>query len=125
MKRFSNILTSFFLSLIVVWMGVGITIIRCAHTGMIEDPMSAMQEIDPHCNQPMKSDCMKVLVYKLAPTSRVQTSTIDFQVLQPVILLFRSVVLPQVQIVSVESVVSYLRHSPPRAYLNLLRVLLI
>ena len=80
MKRTTNIILSFILSLMIVWIGSGIMTVVCEHTGLVS---VAHQTSKRHCNDADANHCMKLQMKTLSPTDMVPTG---FHHLQPVLL---------------------------------------
>ena len=131
MKRFGHIILSVLLSVSILLIGSGISITRCSHTGTVkvmtaigDNRMSDMDGMD--CS--MTSKCMTVTHLELSPTITAQTTSIDFHVLQPVLAVLPSLALECLQPTACKATVQPRQEvwkSPPRAYLNLIQVLLI
>jgi len=72
--------------------------------------------------------CLTVKHVQLSPTLTAQTITYDFHVLQPLLAVFPGLVAEWMQPTTCKVLVQPIhavRKSPPRDYLNLIRVLLI
>lgn len=76
MKKCSYILLSVLLSVMLLFMGSGVTFMRCAHTGTVKmmtalsgDNLGGMADMD--CS--MTSKCMSVTHVELSPTVAAQT----------------------------------------------------
>jgi hypothetical protein len=131
MMRVLHILLSVLLSVTILFMGSGITITRCSHTGTVRVMTavidSGMGDMDGMgCS--MSSPCMSVTHMKLSPTDAAQTVTFDFQALQPVLAVLPCLVAEWLQPTPAKATVRpvfAVWKSPPRAYLNLIRILLI
>lgn len=131
MKKCSYILLSVLLSVMLLFMGSGVTFMRCAHTGTVKmmtalsgDNLGGMADMD--CS--MTSKCMSVTHVELSPTVAAQSVDYDFHVVQPLLALLPSLVaawLVPTEDKAVERFVPVAWKSPPRDYLNLIRVLLI
>ena len=146
MKRTANIFSSIFLSILIVWIGGGIALLHCAHTGMTE-LMAFNQESsgeccmeDPACEnkpcceshegqsfscKPMPG-CIDVEVLKLSPTTRSSVSSFDFTqvpVLVPLCNFVDNVEPMAAAVGRVAWIARNVWHEPPRGYLALLRVL--
>ena len=80
MKRTTNIILSFILSLMIVWIGSGIMTVVCEHTGSVS---VAHQSSKRHCNDADANHCMRLQIRTLSPTDMVPTG---FHHLQPVLL---------------------------------------
>lgn len=115
------------MSFIIVWMGTGVVLMKCEHTGKLALPIAMQQNDD--CLVMQHEGCMSIIVSKLTPTNQVQSASFDFKPIQLLLLsLFVTVssLLP-LPIVAEErkKILSYKWHSPPRQYLNKLTILLI
>ena len=131
MKRSAHILLSLLLAVTLLYIGSGITIMRCAHTGTVKvmtaigsTSMGAMDDMG--CD--MTSKCMSVTHIELSPTVTVQQVTYDFHAVQPLLAILPSLVAGWMQPTASQAVVQPVREvwkSPPRDYLNFIQVLLI
>jgi hypothetical protein len=128
MKKFCHILLSMLLSMTILFIGSGVTITRCAHTGTIKvmtvfnnGGMDGMS-----CN--MNADCMSMEHVELSPTNMAQTVSYDFHVFQPLLAVLPSLVAEWLVTPENKAEVQFCQEvwkSPPRDYLNLISVLLI
>ena len=128
MKKFSHICLSVLLSMALLFIGSGITVTRCAHTGTLKvmtvfnsGGMDGM-----NCN--MNASCMTTEHFELSPTNMAQTVTYDFHVMQPLLAILPSLVAEWLVPTEIKAVVQFVPQvwkSPPRDYLNFIRVLLI
>jgi len=128
MEKFGNILLSLLLSMLILFFGSGITIIRCAHMGTLRmvtifnsDGMGDMS-----CD--MNAVCMSTEHYELSPSNIAQANGYDFHAVQPLLAVLPSLVaewLVPVEIKFDRQFVPLVWKSPPRDYLNLIQVLLI
>ena len=128
MKKFSHICLSLLLSMTILFIGSGVTITRCAHTGTLRvmtvfngGGMDGMS-----CN--MNASCMTTEHFELSPTNMAQTVTYDFHVMQPLLAILPSLVaewLVPTEHKAVSQFIPQVWKSPPRDYLNFIRVLLI
>lgn len=128
MKKFSHICLSLLLSLTILFIGSGVTITRCAHTGTLKvltvfnsGGMDSMS-----CD--MNASCMTSEHFELSPTNMAQTVTCDFHVSQPLLAILPSLVaewLVPSENKAVCQFVPQVWKSPPRDYLNIIQVLLI
>lgn len=131
MKKCSYILLSVLLSAVLLFMGNGVTFMRCAHTGTVRmmtalagDNMGDMAGMD--CS--MTSKCMSVTHVELSPTVSAQSVDYDFHVVQPLWAVLPSLVaewLTNTEDKAVAQFIPVAWKSPPRDYLSLIRVLLI
>ena len=128
MKKFSHICLSLLLSMTLLFIGSGITITRCAHTGTLKvmTLFNSNNEGDMSCD--MNASCMTTEHFELSPTNMAQTVTYDFHVMQPLLAVLPSLVaewLVPAEHKAVSQFVPQVWKSPPRDYLNFIRVLLI
>ena len=128
MKKFSHICLSLLLSMTLLFIGSGITITRCAHTGTLKvmTVFNSNSMGDMSCD--MNSSCMTTEHFELSPTNMAQTVTYDFHVMQPLLAVLPSLVaewLVPTERKAVSQFVPQVWKSPPRDYLNFIRVLLI
>ena len=127
MKRSLNILMALMLSLMVVYLSVGTTVMHCLHydkvmVGMVTDCCRGKlgAQVNKHC--------MEVELVKLSPTVSIQH--LDFDV-APVFAGIAPALwqkLPRPVICSIQKARYWnlnVPHSPPRAYLALLNILII
>ena len=131
MKRPFNIMMALMLSLMVVYMSVGTTVMHCACTdkimvGAVEDCCQKRSLGHDCCHG--HQHCMDVKLVKLPATLSVQK--MDSQAAPPFagILPSRWLTLPRPVISSIQEARLWDRnvpHSPPRAYLKLLNTLII
>ncbi len=126
MRKSVNILLSILLSVMIVWIGSGVLMTVCEHTGNIS---VAEKMRTRHCNDPDASHCMKMQLVKLSPTNTVQTAIHHLQPIQLSLLpqLATSCTLLPLPVLTKapERILAYCWHSPPRQYLHLLTTLLI
>lgn len=125
MKQVLNIITTVLLSLMVVYMGVGVALVHCSHTG--KETSMAVLEQPGKCHEPMTGKCMKVQVHKLSAQQVASSHAFNFHAFQP--LLF-TVILPHFSVVSPfvsgsAEYGAYVCHIPPRSYLSFIRILII
>ena len=128
MKKFSHICLSLLLSMTLLFIGSGITITRCAHTGTLKvmTVFNSNSMGDMSCD--MNSSCMTTEHFELSPTNMAQTVTYDFHVMQPLLAVLPSLVaewLVPIEHKAVSQFIPQVWKSPPRDYLNFIRVLLI
>lgn len=128
MKKFSHICLSVLLSMTLLFIGSGITVTRCAHTGTLKvmTVFNSGSMGDMSCN--MNASCMTTEHFELSPTNMAQTVAYDFHVMQPLLAILPSLVaewLDPTEIKAVARFVPRVWKSPPRDYLNLISVLLI
>lgn len=126
MKKFSHIILSTLLSMTILAIGVGVDVVRCNCSGMTKVVLCGTDVEDKDCMP--NEGCMTVEHVQLSPTLEMQTVAFDFHVLQPVFSILPSLVAEWMQPVISKAMVQPFRvvwKSPPRAYLNLIQVLLI
>ena len=128
MKKFSHICLSLLLSMTLLFIGSGITITRCTHTGTLKVMTVFNSGVmdDMSCN--MNSSCMTTEHFELSPTNMAQTVTYDFHVMQPLLAILPSLVAEWLVPTENKAVVQFIPQvwkSPPRDYLNFIQVLLI
>lgn len=131
MKKCVHILLSLLLSMTILFIGNGLNIMRCAHSGTVRvmtamgtNSMGDMGNMD--CS--MTSKCMTVTHVELSPTLAGQQVTTDFQVLQPLLTVLPSFASEWLCPATCKVIVQPVRlvwKSPPRDYLNFIRILLI
>ena len=128
MKKFSHICLSLLLSITLLFIGSGITITRCAHTGTLKVMTVFNSNSMGNMSCDMNASCMTTEHFELSPTNMVQTVTYDFHVMQPLLAVLPSLVaewLVPTERKAVSQFVTQVWKSPPRDYLNFIRVLLI
>ena len=128
MKKFSHICLSLLLSMTLLFIGSGITITRCAHTGTLKVMTVFNSNSMSNMSCDMNASCMTTEYFELSPTNMAQTVTYDFHVMQPLLAVLPSLVaewLVPAEHKAVSQFVPQVWKSPPRDYLNFIRVLLI
>ena len=128
MKKFSHILLSVLLSMTILFIGSGVTITRCAHTGTLKvmTVFNSGAMGDMSCS--MNAPCMTMEHVELSPTNIAQTVTYDFHVFQPLLAVLPSLVAEWFVVTENKAEVQFASEvwkSPPRDYLNFIQVLLI
>lgn len=128
MKKLCHISLSVLLSMALLFIGSGVTITRCAHTGTLKvmTVFNSGGMDDMSCD--MNSSCMTTEHFELSPTNMAQTVTYDFHVFQPLLAILPSLVaewLVPSEHKAVSQFVPQVWKSPPRDYLNFIQVLLI
>ena len=88
MRKSANIILSFILSLMIVWIGSGIMTVVCEHTGNVSVAhQSSKRHCNDananHCNDADANHCMRLQIKTLSPTDMAPTG---FHHLQPVLL---------------------------------------
>lgn len=130
MKKCMRLFFAVLLAMIFLFIGSGINIMRCAHSGTVKlmtaFGMSSIGVEDKDCC--MTSHCITVTHIELSPTTAAQQETTDFHIIQPLLAVLPCFVAewlrPTVCKTVVQSVCAIWK-SPPRAYLNFIRVLII
>jgi hypothetical protein len=128
MKKFSHIMLSLVLSMTILFIGNGVNLLRCAHTGTLK-VMTVFNSVGMDgmsCN--MNADCMSLEHVELSPTNVAQTVSYDFHVFQPLLAVLPSLVAEWPVATENKAEVLFTPEvwkSPPRDYLNLIQVLLI
>ena len=128
MKKFSHICLSLLLSITLLFIGSGITITRCAHTGTLKVMTVFNSNSMGNMSCDMNASCMTTEHFELSPTNMAQTVTYNFHVMQPLLAVLPSLVaewLAPTEYKAVSQFVPQVWKSPPRDYLNFIRVLLI
>ena len=138
MKRSLNILMALMLSLMVVYLSVGTTVMHClrydkVRVGAVAD-CCLKRCMDHDCCQgheqgaQVKKHCMDVKQVKLSPTLSIQKVDFDTAPVFAGILPYRWMTLPRPVICSIQKARYWnfsVPHSPPRAYLAMLNTLII
>lgn len=128
MKKFSHICLSLLLSMTLLFVGSGITITRCAHTGTLKVMTVFSNNSMGGMSCDMNGSCMTTEHFELSPTNMVPTVTYDFHAMQPVLATLPSLVaewLVPTEHKAVSQFIPQVWKSPPRDYLNFIQVLLI
>ena len=128
MKKFCHISLSLLLSMTLLFIGSGITVTRCAHTGTLKVVTVFNSGGMGNMSCDMNSSCMTSEHLELSPTNMAQTVNYDFHVMQPLLAILPSLVaewLVPTEHKAVCQFVPQVWKSPPRDYLNFIRVLLI
>jgi len=129
MKKFSHICLSLLLSMTLLFVGSGITITRCAHTGTLKvvTVFNSNSMSDMSCD--MNASCMMTEHFELSPTNMAQTVTYDFHVMQPLLAILPDLVAEWLVPTEHKAVSQFVpqvwKSSPPRDYLTFIQVLLI
>lgn len=128
MKKVGKIGVLMLLSMIIVFIGSGINFVHCHHDGTYK-MFQIMEDNHEEDDCEPNDDCMGVQRVEISPTVTAQQTFFDFQVYQPLLVVYSELFeLWQQFFATVEHVRQIVYHgesSPPRAYLQLLRVLLI
>ena len=131
MKKVMHIFVSLLLLVTILFIGNGINIIRCAHSGAVEVVTAIGGSLTHHSEDnccSIKSKCMTVTHLELSPTVTNQQVDTDFHVIQPLLAILPDFSLAGLLTVEWKPVVQSvyrLWKSPPRDYLNFICVLLI
>lgn len=127
MKRLMHILLSISLSIMIIFMGSGLTIVHCNHTGK-----TSIVNFSHSCKKKCKptSKCMNITTVKCSTMAHASVLTLEHP--QPISVLpwlsqpAFEFINPTLVSSSDEPVgYSYPKHKPPRDYLNMICVLLI
>lgn len=132
MKRLTGILSTLLLSALIVWMSTGVALWHCAHTGLTTQVAPAMAKdcCKSHCKSRPSYDtasCMSMKVVQLSPSTVAPKAKLSFAGAGPILLfclLWAPLLLPLFEGWKLRCV-PLAWHSPPRARLRQLRVLLI
>ena len=126
MDKQLNIFTNIILSILIVYMSVGITMVHCRHHG--EMMFAEMAELTPTDNDgchKATSNCMTKTVLKLSPSSAADSTYFDFQAMQTVSALIDDMLGIPFEITNVTNphIARVMPHGPPADYLHFIRVL--
>lgn len=128
MKKFCHIMLSLLLSMTILFIGSGVTITRCAHTGNLKMMTVFSSGAMDGMSCGMNADCMSIEHVELSPTNMAQTVNYDFHVFQPLLAVLPSLVAEWLVTTENKAEVQFAPEvwkSPPRDYLNYIQVLLI
>ncbi len=78
MKKAVHILISLLLSLTILFIGAGVYVVHCTHSGMVS---IVLEPVESDCNGDycgISSGCMTMELIELSPTQSVQTPVFDF-----------------------------------------------
>ena len=130
MKKCTHIFLALLLSMIILFIGSGVNIMRCAHSGTVKVMtaigVNSIGEENQDCC--MTSHCMTVTHVELSPTTAAHQVVTDFHVIQPLLAILPSFEAEWLCPAICKTVVQRTRavwKSPPRAYLSFIRVLII
>ena len=130
MKKCTHIMLSLLLSMIILFIGSGVNIMRCAHSGTVKVMtaigVNSIGEDDRDCC--MTSHCMTVTHVELSPTVTTQQVVPNFHIEQPLLAVLPSLITEWQRPTVCKTFVQPTRavwKSPPRVYLNFIRVLII
>ena len=129
MKKFCHIMLSVLLSLTILFIGSGVNITRCAHTGTPK-VMTIFNSVDGmgNMNCDTRSSCMSTVHVELSPTIVAQSVSYDFHVFQPLLAVLPGLVAGCFETTQKKAQALFIREvwkSPPREYLNFIQVLLV
>lgn len=125
MKRICNISAAFLLSFMIIWMSVGVVMQHCLHTGAVRAVQLSPTKSQEKCAMPTAGKCMQLQVHKLSPADASQAASVTFDVWAVPVAFFHLGVCRLLSIPANPKPQRHSWHSPPRAYLHLLRVLII
>ena len=128
MRKFCHIMLSLLLSMTILFIGSGVTITRCAHTGTLKMMTVFTNGAMDGMSCGMNSDCMSIEHVELSPTNMAQTVTYDFHVFQSLLAVLPSLVAEWLVTTENKAEAQFAPEvwkSQPRDYLYLLQLLLI
>ena len=122
MKKGARIAISFLLSLLIVWIGSGIVLVHCSHSGRTE--IVNVTDADDGCCAPV-SDCMTSVVLTLSPVNKVVADIPAFHALPLHVAPFLLPLCPKTApaVDSAAKCVPCLWFGSPRSYLSFIRIL--
>ncbi|MBO4841103.1 MAG: hypothetical protein J5524_08625 [Bacteroidaceae bacterium] len=128
MKKSCHIGISLLLSILLLFIGSGVNILHCTHTGAVRimSVLGSEEMHDEHCNA--RSCCMTMEHVELSPTDMAHAVTYDFHVVQPVLTILPCLISEWLQPTIHKTDYRYARVAwkyPPRDYLNFIQILLI
>ena len=128
MKKSCHIGISLLLSILLLFIGSGVNILHCTHTGAVRimSVLGSEEMHDEHCNA--RSCCMTMEHVELSPTDMAHAVTYDFHVVQPVLAILPCLISEWLQPTIHKTDYRYARVAwkyPPRDYLNFIQILLI
>ena len=128
MKKSCHIGISLLLSILLLFIGSGVNILHCTHTGAVRimSVLGSEEMHDEHCNA--RSCCMTMEHVELSPTDMAHAVTYDFHVVQPVLAILPCLISEWLQNTTHKTDYRYARVAwkyPPRDYLNFIQILLI
>lgn len=140
MKRLCAILQSVMLSMLIIALGGGVSLVNCSHKGTVEiasvlsgsQGLTACEQDMADCckadchSKAMKQNCMSVKTLKIANSTVAQSLSFHFQDIPN--LIFYAVQrwkseLPTATFATDDKYIESVETSPPRDYLRILRVL--
>ena len=127
MRKFGHIFLSLLLSINILFIGEGINLVHCTHTGATELISSIESGTDDkECDDP---DCCTIVEHiELSPTNVTQSESIDFHAMLLLVAAFPNLVEEWLRPVECKAVIQYaptVWKDVPRQYLSFLRTLLI
>ena len=128
MKKSCHIGISLLLSILLLFIGSGVNILHCTHTGAVRimSVLGSEEMHDEHCNA--RSCCMTMEHVELSPTDMAHAVTYDFHVVQPVLAILPCLISEWLQpaIHKTDYRCAHVTWKyPPRDYLNIIQILLI
>jgi hypothetical protein len=127
MRRHAKILVAFLLSLMVVYLGAGVSVVTCTHDQSVEVvQLSELGHKKMGCME--NSPCMSVNVLQLSPSSVAQHLIFHFSDLFSVVALFDDILSYWSCSQWEQTLTHYIPRAcfnPPRKYLSLIRILII
>lgn len=127
MKRLMHIVVSTILSVMIIFMGSGLTVVHCNHTGK-----TTVVNFGQVCKKKCKptSKCMTISTVKYSTMAQAFTHTLEHP--QPILILpwlaqsLFEFINPELSTLPDDHVAQWQKkHKPPRDYLNMICVLLI
>jgi len=127
MKKFGHILLSLLLSINILFIGEGINLVHCTHTGATELISTLESGTDnKECDEP---DCCTIVEHiELSPTTMAQSQNIDFHAMQLLVAALPSLVEEWLLPAEYKAATQYaptVWKDQPRRYLSFIRILLI
>lgn len=126
MERRLNILTNILLSLLIVQMSVGVTMVHCQHHSetMFAEMVSRISSDNGECHK-ATSNCMTKTVIKLSPSSLSKSMQYDFQPIQIVSAVIDYMLSISFEFIHISTlqIAQVMPHGPPSDYLHFIRVL--
>ena len=128
MKKSCHIGISLLLSILLLFIGSGVNILHCTHTGAVKimTLLSSEEIHDEHCSA--RSCCMTMEHVELSPTDMAHAVSYDFHVVQPVLAILPCLISELLQPTTHKTDYRYAHVTwkyPPRDYLNFIQILLI
>lgn len=124
-KRISHILLSLLLSVMIVTLSSGVTLVRCMHSGCVS--MATLSDLSNDCAG--DGNCMETTVLQLDNLTPAPSWSVDFHPTIQLTAVVNSLLFCWLQPATLADApvpaIPLLKKGPPRAYLTLIRVLLI